>query len=100
VEGVVQETLLKAHKNHQQFHGTTEAELTAWLQSILANTMTDAVRRSSGDGSDVEREVSLEAVEQSPARLEALLRKREGSSVALPSSRPVHNGLFRLPNAR
>ena len=84
---VVQETLLKAHENRQQFRGTTEAELTAWLRRILVNTMTDAVRRFSGDGRDVGREISLEAVEQSSARLEALLASDPSAS---PSQRGVH----------
>jgi RNA polymerase sigma-70 factor (ECF subfamily) len=83
---VVQETLLKAHENRGQFTGTTEAQLTAWLRRILTNTMIDAARHFTGDGRDVGRELSLEAVEQSSARLEALLA---GS----PSSSPSERGM-------
>jgi RNA polymerase sigma-70 factor, ECF subfamily len=84
---VVQETLRKAHENRQQFRGTTSVELKAWLRRILVNTMTGEVRRFSGDGRDVGREVSLEAVEQSSARLEALLA---GDPLDSPSQRLMH----------
>src|SRR5713226_5208632 len=43
---LVQETLLKAHKNLHQFRGTTEAELVKWLQEILANALADQVRKA------------------------------------------------------
>ncbi len=42
---LVQETLLKAHKNFDQFRGKTEVELAAWLRQILANNLTDLFRR-------------------------------------------------------
>lgn len=68
---VVQQTLLKAYEKHDQFRGQTEAELAAWLRTILANTLTDAVRRGRvREG--LQR--SLEAsIEQSSSRLEAWL---------------------------
>jgi RNA polymerase sigma-70 factor (ECF subfamily) len=68
---VVQQTLLKAYERHDQFRGQTEAELAAWLRTILANTLTDAVRRGQvREG--LQR--SLEAsIEQSSSRLEAWL---------------------------
>src|SRR5262249_8231422 len=34
---VVQQTLMKAHQNWGQFRGTSDAELAAWLRSILAH---------------------------------------------------------------
>src|SRR5262245_1119363 len=42
---VVQQTLLKAHAKCDQFRGTTEAEFTAWLRQILANSLAEEVRR-------------------------------------------------------
>ena len=69
---VVQQTLLKAHQNWDQFRGRSEAELAAWLRSILARHLADVVRKFDpwGDG----RERSLEAaLEQSSARLESWL---------------------------
>src|SRR5918911_3955623 len=65
---LVQEALLKAHQRREQFRGHTDAEMGAWLRQILANTLTDAVRRFAGEGRDVGRERSLEeALEQSSA---------------------------------
>jgi RNA polymerase sigma-70 factor, ECF subfamily len=69
---VVQQTLLKAHQNREQFRGNSEAELAAWLRSILARQLADVVRTFDPlrDG----RERSLEAaLEQSSARLESWL---------------------------
>jgi RNA polymerase sigma-70 factor, ECF subfamily len=60
---VVQETLLKAHKNFAQFHGQTEAELATWLRQILANCLTDLFRRFRvSQARQVARERSLEEV--------------------------------------
>ena len=50
---LVQQTLLKAHGNVDQFRGQGEAELAAWLSRILANTLTDAIRQYSGAGRDI-----------------------------------------------
>ena len=69
---VVQQTLLKAHQNWDQFRGRSEAELAAWLRAILARHLADVVRKFDPwlDG----REQSLEAIlEQSSARLESWL---------------------------
>jgi RNA polymerase sigma-70 factor (ECF subfamily) len=44
----VQEAMLKACERFEQFRGTTEAELAAWLRSILARTLTDLARRYLG----------------------------------------------------
>src|SRR5437016_12283531 len=62
---VVQQTLLKAHQNWHQFRGSSEAELAAWLRSILARHVNDVVRKF--DPCLGGREQSLE---QSSARLE------------------------------
>jgi RNA polymerase sigma-70 factor (ECF subfamily) len=73
---VVQETLLKAHQaiEAQTFRWQSDAEMSAWLRKILANTMTDAVRKFAAGARDVHRERSLEAsLEESSARLEAWL---------------------------
>lgn len=71
---VVQDTLLKALAGLEQYRGASEAELTAWLRSILASCLTDAARKYAGPVRDTGRERSLsERVEDSSARLEALL---------------------------
>jgi RNA polymerase sigma-70 factor (ECF subfamily) len=54
---LVQETLLKAHRNFDQFRGHTEAELTAWLRAILVANVANLVRHYFGtQGRDVRLE--------------------------------------------
>ena len=42
---VVQQTLLIAHEKQGQFRGRTDAELAAWLRTILANILAQQMRR-------------------------------------------------------
>lgn len=77
---LVQETLLKAHQARDQFHGSSEAEMAAWLRKILANTMTDALRRFTAEARDVRLEHSLEAcLQESSQRLESWLASERSS---------------------
>lgn len=74
---VVQETMLRAHKNFGQFRGTSEQELLAWLRQILVNNLAKFVEQHMlAARRDVRREVSLErlgaALEQSTVQLAAL----------------------------
>jgi RNA polymerase sigma-70 factor (ECF subfamily) len=69
---LVQQTLLKAHQNREQFRGRTEAELAAWLRAILGRHLADVVRKFGPRLGGRER--SLEAaLEQSSVRLEGWL---------------------------
>lgn len=75
---VVQETMLRAHKNFGQFRGTTEAELLAWLRQILVNNLARFVEQHMlAARRDVRREVSMErlgaALEKSTIQLAALV---------------------------
>jgi RNA polymerase sigma-70 factor (ECF subfamily) len=45
---MVQETFLEAHRQFGRFRGDTEAELTAWLRTILAGVLLHLVRRFFG----------------------------------------------------
>jgi len=68
---VVQETLVKAHQKMDQFRGTSDGELAAWLRRILANSLIDAARK-------YQRELSVgrplaDTLDESSARLEAWL---------------------------
>jgi RNA polymerase sigma-70 factor, ECF subfamily len=69
---LVQQTLLKAHQNIQQFRGRSDAELIGWLRKILLNNLAEAIRRFSAEARDQAWERSLESgLEESAARLEA-----------------------------
>ena len=59
---LVQETLLKAHCNFDQFRGATEPEIVAWLRQILVRNLTDMTRRYRRDARQVSRERSLDAM--------------------------------------
>jgi RNA polymerase sigma-70 factor, ECF subfamily len=94
---IVQETLLKAHQAREQFQGNNEAEMAAWLRTILANTLTDALRRYQTGGRDIAQEQSLQAaLEASSMRLEAWLVADQSS----PHDRAVrHEQLLHLAEA-
>jgi RNA polymerase sigma-70 factor (ECF subfamily) len=77
---VVQQALLQAHANRNQFRGDSDEELRAWLRRILANALAEAARRFSAEARDVARERSLQYdLDRSAGRLEAWLAA-EGSS--------------------
>ena len=100
---VAQQALLEACRALPQFRGTTEAELIAWLRSILAGVLGDAFRRyHATQARDPAREVSLEAeLDGSSRRLGQLLADTGPS----PSAEAVRheqgvllaNALSRLP---
>jgi RNA polymerase sigma-70 factor (ECF subfamily) len=72
---VAQQALLEACRALPGFRGSTEAELTAWLRTILANVLAHEIRRYAGtQGRDVAREVSLDAeLAESSRRLQEVL---------------------------
>jgi RNA polymerase sigma-70 factor (ECF subfamily) len=88
---VVQQTLLHAHANREQFRGHSEAEWLAWLRAILANVLAAAARRFGTEARDLGRERSLEAdLELSSSRLEGLL----AAGHSTPSERAVRGEEF------
>lgn len=77
---IVQQTLLQAHAARQQFRGSSEGELAAWLRQILARNLLRSVRDYQRSKRAVAREEPLEAVCQaSSARLEAWLVAEQSS---------------------
>jgi RNA polymerase sigma-70 factor (ECF subfamily) len=75
---LVQQTLLKAHARRDQFRGQSDAERAAWLRTILAHTLTDAVRKF-GPAAGPREESLEEALEQSSRRLEDFLTSDQPS---------------------
>jgi RNA polymerase sigma-70 factor (ECF subfamily) len=68
---LVQETLLKATQNLEQFRGGTEAELVKWLQGIMQNALADATRKARAQKRDVAQEEAIAVVvNDSSARLQ------------------------------
>jgi RNA polymerase sigma-70 factor (ECF subfamily) len=92
---LVQESLLKAHERWAQFRGHSEAEVAAWLRTILAHTLADAVRKFTRQQGNLER--SLEAaIEQSSSHLEVWLAINDAG----PGQQTLRNEeLFRLAAA-
>lgn len=71
---VVQQSLLEAHRDWDQFRGTTEAERFAWLRQIVARNLSNLLRDYTRAKRDVTREwVPDPAAEASSARLERWL---------------------------
>ena len=73
---LVQQTFLEAHRDFAQFHGTTQAEVLAWLRRILLNNLSNARRHymesgkrqiarertldGSGPGAELKRSLALD----------------------------------------
>ncbi|QDU94027.1 ECF RNA polymerase sigma factor SigE [Lignipirellula cremea] len=58
---IVQESLLEAHQNFQQFRGNSENELKVWLARLMENNLVDASRKfTQTQQRDISREVSME----------------------------------------
>jgi RNA polymerase sigma-70 factor (ECF subfamily) len=80
LSGVVQQTLLEAHRGIDQWRGKNNGQKAAWLRRILANNLTDEMRRLGAACRDVSREISLEAaLDDSSGRLESCLVADESS---------------------
>jgi RNA polymerase sigma-70 factor (subfamily 1) len=85
---LVQQTLLDAHRQREQFRGEGSAEMAAWLRRMLACNLADALRALHRGKRDVNRERSLEAeLAESSARLASRLAADQSS----PSQRAMQN---------
>jgi RNA polymerase sigma-70 factor (ECF subfamily) len=78
-EDLVQETLAEAHKSLAQFRGGCDAEFARWLAGILAHRWSHLRRRFAQEMRDLDREVALDALEKSSARLDAWLAAEQSS---------------------
>lgn len=94
---VVQQTLLEAHAQRDQFRGRSEAEMAGWLKQMLVHNLADALKALERDKRDVRRERPIEAdIADSFSRAEDWLAANESS----PSQRAIHiEQLLRLTDA-
>ena len=70
---VVQETLQEAYLQRGNFRGDNTAQLAGWLRQILRNNMIDAARRHLRGKRAVNMERSVEAMNRSSLRMDAVL---------------------------
>jgi RNA polymerase sigma-70 factor, ECF subfamily len=83
---IVQQTLLEAVRDWPKFRGATDAELTAWLRTILAHVLQHEMRRYGVQRRDLGREVSLEAAIAESSR-------RLGDALAASGSSPSEHAV-------
>jgi RNA polymerase sigma-70 factor (ECF subfamily) len=77
---VVQQTLLEAHRDLEQFRGRTVGEQAAWLRQILGRNLANVVRDQRRDKRDVARDQPLQAtLDESASRLEAWMAAEQSS---------------------
>lgn len=85
---IVQQTLWEAHRDLPGFRGQTEAELLAWLKTILVRNLYNVAREFGTQKRDLGQERSLaERLEQSSANLEHFLASEQTS----PSQNAMQN---------
>jgi|SRR5262245_10091866 len=98
---LVQETFLEAQRDLAQFHGTTEAELLAWLRRLLLNNLANFNRLyRATDKRQVGREVILEAGSSADARgtePSADGTSPSGRAIAGEQAEAVRRAMERLP---
>lgn len=80
LSGIVQETLLEAHKAAEQLDSLPEDELIRWLRRVLANNLADVIRKLKTEKRNVDRERSLEdALQASSVQIESWLAAESSS---------------------
>ncbi len=85
---VVQQTLLEAHQQAENFRGNTRAEKAGWLKQMLLHNLIDMMRAFRREKRDVGREQAMQAsIDQSTARLSACLIAQQQS----PQSRAIQD---------
>lgn len=71
---LVQEAFVRAQLRWDQYQGTTDGELAAWLRSILTNYLIDLLRRS---GRETDQQKLTQLLDESSVRLERWLVDQE-----------------------
>jgi RNA polymerase sigma-70 factor (ECF subfamily) len=97
---LVQETFLEAQRDFARFHGTTEAELLAWLRRLLLNNLANFVRSYRGTGKrQLDREVALAPADSggSTPGPAAETPSPSGQVMADEQTRQLQDALARLP---
>lgn len=94
---IVQQTLMDAFTKREQFRGSSEAELTAWLREILKHNLLDVLRHEQCEKRDIRREQLLGAtIDESMTRVDGWLAAVQSS----PSQRvSKEEDLLRLSEA-
>ncbi len=105
LSGVVQQTMLEAHRALPQYEVENADHMAAWLRRILANNLADEIRKLKTGKRDVTRERSLEvALGQSSNRLEAWLAAEQsspsGHAVRQEQALRVSTALAKLPETQ
>jgi RNA polymerase sigma-70 factor, ECF subfamily len=76
---LVQDAVLQALQNLDQFRGKSEGERVKWLQMIFRNKAIDKIREAQADRDDVRREQSMDdAFAESSARWDKILGTDDG----------------------
>ncbi len=85
---IVQQTLLDGHRKLEQFRGSTQAEMAAWLRRMLSCNIADAFRALGAKKRDVALERSLDVpLNETCSRLEVWLEAVQTS----PSGKACRN---------
>ncbi len=97
---LVQETFLEAQRDFVRFHGTTEAELRAWLRQLLLHNLSNFARRYCETGKrQLNREVPLQDGETLGAERVAAPTPPPGDAViAAEETAALQRALQRLPD--
>lgn len=97
---VLQQTMLNAAQNFEQFHGTTAGEFKAWMKQILVNEVHRSERTFFSDKRNVKREATGSATDSVPQYVNNLI-----DSLPTPGTRAIGDeqsaqilaALMRLP---
>ena len=97
---LVQETMLAAHRDFDQFRGGSEGELLAWLRQVLTRCLSHAVEKNVlAKKRDVRREVPIERIarqlDHSVSKMNVALADRGDTPSRIVSRRESADALWR-----